>query len=239
MKQLKLRQVCLFLIAFVPVTKIFLLPSVLSALSNEDLWISATVVFLFEALTIAVLLFVSFNTHSDYYSLLKMNFNDIIAKAVYFVYGIYFVIKSLLPIIEQKGFVELTLYETTPTVLTFFPFFIISFYLSTKYLRTIGRLSDIFFAITLIGMAIVFLLAFKNADLFSILPVGANGFSNTIKGSYMGISYFGDAVYLLFFMGEYQKEKKGYLKVLLSYLIASATVLLFLIIFYCTFTATS
>ena len=50
MNELKLRQVCLILLAFIPVTKIFTLPATLSHYAHEDLLRSALMPFALDFL---------------------------------------------------------------------------------------------------------------------------------------------------------------------------------------------
>ena len=37
---LKTRQICLFLIAFLPIPKMFMMPSIVAGIAEEDMWIS-------------------------------------------------------------------------------------------------------------------------------------------------------------------------------------------------------
>ena len=67
--QLKTRQICLFFIAFLPITKIFTLPSLLSSFSKEDLWISALVNFSIDFFTLALLLIVRNRTDKDIFTI--------------------------------------------------------------------------------------------------------------------------------------------------------------------------
>ena len=50
--QLKARQVCLIIIAFFPILKIFTLPSLLAGFSNEVMWISAIILLLIDFVSI-------------------------------------------------------------------------------------------------------------------------------------------------------------------------------------------
>ena len=49
---LKDRQICFFVLAFLPITKIFSLPSLIAGYSNEDMWISALINLLIDFLTL-------------------------------------------------------------------------------------------------------------------------------------------------------------------------------------------
>ena len=54
--QLKTRQVCLFIIAFLPITKLFIVPSILATSASEDAWISATLSLALDFITLLFIL---------------------------------------------------------------------------------------------------------------------------------------------------------------------------------------
>ena len=56
-----------------------------------------------------------------------------------------------------------------PNVITFLPFFLVTFYICFKKLNLLGRLSDVLFLPTLIGLVLIISLSVPNADLQSFL----------------------------------------------------------------------
>ncbi len=235
--QLKTRQVCLFFIAFLPITKLFTLPSVLATFANEDMWISALFNALLDIATLIVLIFTCKYAKTNFYRMSEQVFGKIGAKIVMGLYFIYFILKGILPINEQKDYVEFTLYTLLPTTFYFLPFFIVALYCCTKKLRVIGRVADIMWVVSLIGVALLFVLSISNADFTAILPVGARGLKNILKGSFNGVGWFGDSLYLAFFAGEFAYEKRDGIKILFSYIAGILIVIFFMVIFYCIFTS--
>ena len=69
------------------------------------------------------------------------------------------------------------------------------------------------------------------------MPIGANGLTNILKGSYKGLNWFGDACYLMFFIGEFDTQKKAGTKIIISYLINIVIITLFAISFYGVFSS--
>ena len=235
--QLKSRQICLFFIAFMPITKLFTMPSILTRLANNDLWISATINVIIDILTLSVLLFVSKKTNKTYYEMLVSVFGKGVSKAICLLYAIFFMFKSVVPIIEQKDYIDATLYISMPSTIYFLAFFIVAFYLCTKKLRILGRLADILFAFTLFGYIMLITLSINNVDASAVLPIGVNGASKIFSGSYNTFAWFGDAVYMMFFIGNFKHEKHDGLKIIGSYLINAIMIILFLMVFYCIFTS--
>lgn len=235
--QLKTRQVCLFFVAFVPLLKLFGLPSILAQTSNEDLWLSVLFNTIIDAFTIACILSAIKKTNCSFFKLIENNFGKTVSKIILIVYFIYFMLKAILPVFEQRDYIKLTLYTLKPNLLYFLPFFIVPFYISTKKLRVLGRLSDVLWLITLNGIITLFALSIANADFGAILPVGARGIHAVSLGTLKAFSLFGDCIYLMFFMGEFEYKKKDEIKILLFYLLGALLVIIFFIIFYCVFTS--
>ena len=235
--QLKTRQICLFFIAFLPVTKLFMMPSILAQNAREDLWISATVCLFFNFITLSFLICACKKAKTTFFELLENNFGKIGAKIILLFYFVFFMLKAILPLGEQKDYVELTLYTLMPSKLYFLPFFALAFYLCTKHLRILGRLADVFWIFTVLGLVVLISLSLPNAEIDAILPIGASGFSAIISGSFKALNWFGDAVYLMFLIGEFDFKKKDGIKISLSYIFSSLTVVIFTIIFYSIFTS--
>lgn len=233
--ELKTRQVCLFFIAFMPLSKLFIMPSIMSGYANEDAWLCATLNLILDFVTFLFVLRAIRNTKMNVYRLLERTIGKTFAKCVLFLYLIYFTLKNLLPLNEQKEYVMRTLYTLTPTLLYFLPFFFVAFYFCTKNLRVIGRTADVLWLVTAIGIIILFCLSFSNIELSALLPIGANGALSVLKGSCASLTWFGDAVYLLFFMGEFKFNKGDGKKIILSFIVSAVAIICFVIVFYTVF----
>ena len=234
---LKTRQVCLFIIAFLPLSKLFVLPSVLAKIANEDLWLCTVLSLFLDFITLSAVLYACKKADTDFFGLLRANFGKVGEVIVLVLFLIYFTFKAINPLTEQNEYVKLTLYTLMPTLLYFLPFFIVCFYLCTKKLRILGRAADIMWLATIIGVIILFAMSISNADFSAILPIGARGFNAIIKGSYKSLNWFGDSAYLLFFIGRFKYKKRDYIKIICSYLIHAVIVTSFVIIFYSIFTS--
>lgn len=230
--QLKTRQICFFNLAFLPIIKFFMLPSVISGIAQEDMWISTILNISIDLITVCFLLYFCKTAKTDFYGLLTENFGKKFANTVFVLYAVYFLLKSVLPITEQKDYIEITLYITFPQLITFLPFFVIAFYLSLKHLRVLGRAADVLWIITILGFVLLFSLSISNVDLGAIMPIGAQGVSPVIKGAYTSANWYGDGVYLLFFAGNFKYKKGDTLKLILSYIGSFVMVIIFMIMFY-------
>ncbi len=236
-KELKTRQVCLFYIAFIPLSKLFVLPSILAKNASEDMWISALISLVIDFLTLIPIIICMRKTKTDFFTMLENSFGKIGSAIILFLYFIFFMIKGLMPINEQKEYVEMTLYTITPRVFYFLPYFAVAFYFCTKRLRAVGRAADILWFITIMGFILLFSLSVSNCDFGAILPIGAQGGGKIIKGTFSTFSWFGDSAYLLFFIGEFAYKERDGLKIFGAQILSGIIIIFFLVIFYAVFTS--
>ena len=236
-KQLKTRQICLFLVALMPITKLFMMPSLLAENAKEDMWLCALLNLTLDTLTLACVLHTCKKSDKDFFSLLKDNFGNACACIIACIYALYFLLKAFLPLQEQKEFVKLSLYINMPTDLFFLPFFIVCFYLCLKPLRVFGRVSDILWFFTLSGFLILVFLSVSNVDWVALLPVGAQVLNSVTKGSFNTLNWWGDCAYALFFIGNFKHGKKANAKILLTFIACGFAVVLATMIFWGTFTS--
>lgn len=236
-KELKSRQLCFIYLAFAPLAKLFIMPSVLSSHSGEDLWISALLNLVLDFICLTFTLFTAKRAKTDFFTLLEDNLGKFVRNIILIVFFFYFMVKAFIPINEQKDYVEMTLYTLSPRIFYFLPFFILAFYFCTKSLRAIGRIADVLWFFTILGLLLLFSLSVPNCDFYSLLPIGANGITNISKGWFSSLLWFGDSVYFLFFIGEFTYKKGDTIKILASQVISGILILAFLIIFYSVFTS--
>ncbi len=237
--ELKARQVCFFIIAFLPVTKFFSLSCVLATCAKEDMWLSGAFSLFIDFITIATLTFFCKNERRDFFTILEDGLGKVGKNAVLIFYCAFFLLKSAVPVVEQKDFIESTLYLNMPNIVYFLPFFVFAFFLATKRLRALGRSADALFLITLSGSLIILVLSTLGADFSALLPVGANGIGNVLLGSYQTFGWFSDGAYFLFFIGNYGVKKGDVKKILLSFLLYAVIVIFFLMVFYGVFSYTA
>ncbi len=235
-RQLKTRQICLFFVSFLPITKLFAMPSIMASIAGRNLWISGLINVLLDFITLSFLIVVAKKNNKTFFELLTSAFGEKATKIISILYVLYFLFKSAFPIMEQKDYINATLYFAKPSSFYFLPFFAVAFFLCSKKLRILGRLADVLFTITLSGYALLMALAIKNTDFLAILPIGKCSAGEIINGSHSSLAWFGDSAYFLFFLGNYDHRKGDTIKLLGSYIANSLMVLLFLIVFYGVFT---
>lgn len=216
---IKLKQICSMFIALLPLSKIVSAPSVFAKFCGEKLWQPLVILLIFDLLLLFVFCTVSkMHEGKSAYTILKENYSEWVAKIVLFIYALFFLLKAFVPLIEHKQLVENAFYETLPKAPIFYPLIIVTFYVSLKGFKTIGRASELFFPITLVGLAFVIYLSATSGDYNALLPLLKSDKSVAIC-SLNGILWFNDAIYLLMFLGNFKNENRQFLKLLVSYAI--------------------
>lgn len=232
MNKLSTRQLCFFMACMVPVGKLINLPELLAAQSGGDLLLSALMSYALQAIVIGLLLWLSQRTQCTFFELIENTFGKTFARVVYFFLALYFLFYSLVPLLEQKSFVQSAFYDTIPAIIVFLPFFLFSSFACVKNMTAIGRVADlslILFALSFFGLMFM---SISSGDFSSLLPFGEQPFVSSLKGSLHTLNWFSDSAFLLMFLGRFKGSRKSTAAILLSYLLGALFVLFFLAVFY-------
>lgn len=229
---IKSSQISFLFLALLPIGKLVLMPSTVSFYSNEDGWITVLLIFILDILLLWFLLKMTKKFDKPLFEVLEENVGGFCAKAVFFLYAVYFLLKGFMPFFEQKDYIESMLYDTSPSILTFLPFFIASALACVKDLRVLTRCSVLCALSTVLGLGLVLFLSVSEADFTALLPIGGNPFYDTALSAYKILFWFSDSIYMLFFMGNFKYDKKGALRIFFFYAAAAAIVCFFVVVFY-------
>ena len=230
---LKVRQICFLYLALLPVTKLSIYPCFLAKYSGNELWVSSLLGFALDILIVLAALHLS-KKHSQktLYSIVNDSLGAVWAKVIFFVYALFFFFKAGLPLIEQKNYIENTLYELMPSPFIFYPFFILSVYACLKGLKIFGRIADLAVFITAAGLILALALTIPAGDFTNLLPIFQKPAYKLINGTFRSILWHSDGVYMFMFLGHF-KEEKGYCKkIILSFVGAAVASLLFVCTYF-------
>lgn len=238
MNKISARQIYFFLACVAPVSKLIVLPARLAEYSGNDLWIPAAIHFLLQAAVIFCVLLLA-KRNMSFYELLANTFGKIAAKIVVLLFGLFLFYAGLLPMLEQKLFVQGVFYDTLPSLVAFTPFFLFAAYLCSKPLSSYGRVFDVLAPIAIVGLAGILIFSAGTADYGAVLPIGASGVKGIAGGTAYTFSWFFDTALLLFLLGKFRYSEGMAWKGALAYLGGGAAVLFFLMTFYGIFEGTA
>ena len=238
--QINVKQLCAIFLAFTPITKIITAPAVFAGYCNEKLWQPILILALFDLVLFALLTrIVKKHEGKTFFEILSESFTPTFAKIIFFIYALFFLAKSIMPIIEQKEFIENAFYETLPKAPVFYPVFAVLFYLCIKGFKTFGRSAQICAVATISGLALILFLSFLSGDFKTLLPLFAFSNKSSAICALNGLSWFNDAIYLFFFIGYCKLNSKGVKSTLIAYGVSTAIILLFFLTFYSIFSFVS
>ena len=181
-------------------TKIYVMPAFLSKIAHESMWICALLSLILDFFLLLLVLKTIENTNnSPLYDVGKQLYTAPVNKCITLLYAIFFLVKAFIPIVEQKNSIELTFYETEPSLLTFMPFFIVAFYVIIKGFKPFGRSYEMCLWVYLFGMLSILLLSLFAGDYTALLPIIGENPTNIITGFLKSLIWFGDPIYILFF----------------------------------------
>lgn len=233
---IKIKQICAIFLSLLPLTKIITAPSQFALFTGEKLWQPPVILFAADFL-LMLLIYAIYrrNEKNTFYNILQSGYGKNAANVVYFIYAVFFLFKAYIPLLEHKNLIERSFYEILPSSPVFYPFFLVSFYICLKGLKVLGRAAEFGIVITWTGMLLVFYLAISGGDWQNVLPLFYGMNKSTAICSLNGLLWYNDAIYLLFFLGHFEGEKKPFLKIAASYAVSAVAVVLFYCCFYAVF----
>ena len=236
MTKLKIKQICFIFLAFVPTTKVLLMPAAVSSVSGNDAYLTVLLNSLIDFCVIAAVLYAcKKNDSMTFFELIEERLGKVGARVIAALYALYFLFKMYAPLMEQKTFLEVSLYESTPRSFFFLPFFAISVFSCVKGIKAMGRCAEVMLLFTIPAFIMIFALSLGNADFGALLPIAYKNTADIFGGLKKSMLWFGQGIYMIFFMGNFRYEKGASLKILLSYAASALVIVFFTMLFYATF----
>lgn len=153
-------------------------------------------------------------------------------RILYALYALYFLFYAILPLLDLEKFVYAAFFDTAPTFFTFAFFFLLSAFVCTKSMASVGRFADLSLFLFLAPFLVLLFMSISQADITNLLPF----FEKDISGSVSAFSYtaphFADALLLLPLLGNYSYQKKDALKITAGYGAGAVLTLIFFAVFY-------
>lgn len=230
--KLNVRQICFILIIYTAVSKFLLYPTLLSGYSGRDLLFSAAINFLIQGIVVWAIAYLSSKTEKTLFKLISDTWGKVAARIIYGFFSVFFVLCTIIPMFEQKEYVNAIFYDTVPTITTFLPIFIFTVYAGSKSFKNIGRCADICMPIFIIFTAFIFFMSFTEVDFSNLLPILKTPPLQVLGGSYKTAFNFLEPAYLLMFLGHFSYKRGDAAKITLSYVFGALIVLAFLAVFY-------
>lgn len=226
---------CLLFFAIIPVTKMVSLPCFLSEFCGRSLWISGIISTIIDTCLALYMAYLRHKMQKPVSQLLEETLGKTATKILFIIYSLLFISRSLIFVSGEKYFIETTYYEETAFGFVFIPFFLIVFYFCIKGLKPYERLSLFLVIFTVMGIALIIFLSVGEMRINFILPIKPTPLKGILKGSLFNFTFGGEGIYLLFFTGKPNTEKKPVFYLVISFLSAYTLIIVFFVFFYATF----
>lgn len=226
------RQIGLLFFVILPAAKLLLLPSLLAFYAGRNAALSMLLGGLLDLLTLFLIcLAIRLAPEASFQDLLRAVFGKVGAKIFLALYCAYFLLKAYPVIFEQKSMLNQTLYHQLPFLPTFIPYFIVLIYTACKGARVLGRNADLYWFFIVCAFALLLILSVESADFSNLLPMLYDGPLPVLKGVWGNLTWFGDFVVLLAFLGKIRYtsgDRKKIWPVLTGGAVAVGTAVLFM-----------
>ncbi|MGN1372614.1 MAG: GerAB/ArcD/ProY family transporter [Candidatus Coproplasma sp.] len=236
-ERMSVRQICFILIAYNAVLKLILYPSAIASTSGNDLIFPALYDLAVQTAVVWSVAYMSSRTDKSFFELLEGAFNKTVARIIYALFALYFILAAIVPMVEQQLLVHASFYDTVPSLYVFLPFFILSIYAGAKSFTNAGRCADICLPIFIVSIAAMLIMSVGQGEYSNLLPVLSHPISSVAGGALSSVFKYSDSAFMLIFLGSYRYKKGDAAKLTLSYAFGGLIVVALLAIFYAVYGA--
>ncbi|MGN0806437.1 MAG: GerAB/ArcD/ProY family transporter [Candidatus Coproplasma sp.] len=236
-ERISVRQICFILIAYNAVLKLIIYPSAAATASANDLIFPALFDLAVQTAIIWSVAYLSSRTDKSFFELLEGTFNRTVARIVYALFALYFILAAIVPMVEQQLLVHAAFYDTVPSLYVFLPFFIFSIYAGAKSFTNAGRCADICLPVFLVSIAAILVMSAGQGKYSNLLPVFSQPFSTLAGGALSSAFKYADSAFMLIFLGCFRYKKGDAARITLSYAAGGLIVIALLAIFYAVYGA--
>lgn len=229
--KISVRQICFIMLVYTAVSKFIIYPTQLSFSCGRDLLFSAFVNFLISGIIVWAISYLCSRTDKTFFDLLSGTLGSVAARIVYGLFALFFMLCTLLPLMEQKLYVHAIFYDMLPSLIVFIPIFFFTVYAAGKGFENIGRCADICLPLFLFSMLFILVMSLHETAWNNFLPILETP-KNILKSSLSCAHRFIEPCYLLMFMGHFKYKKGDAAKITLSYVGGALFVLATLAAFY-------
>lgn len=230
-ERISVRQICFIMLIYTAVSKFVTYPTQLSYATGRDLLFSALINFVLQGVIIWAVSYLCSRTDKTFFELIEGTLGNITARVVYALFALFFMVCTLMHLMEQKLYVNAIFYEMLSPLIVFLPVFFFTVYAASKDFKNTGRCADICLPLFLIAMLFILVMSLHELKWDNFLPMFRQP-QKIFKGSLANAYRFAEPGFLLMFMGHFKYKKGDAAKITLSYAGGALFVLAVLTAFY-------
>ena len=220
-KTISTNQTGLIYSVFTIALKLSALPALMFTYAGNDSYVACFIALVFDFLGTLIIIHI-IHKHPDktFKEILSETFGKVFSTIIHIVLLLYFLAKCVLVLQELHDYFIATLFEELNPVYFLIVLGLIIFYATLKNFRTIGRVIELIFWPTLIGIAFTLIFPIEDIQIEKLLPIFEQGPYPIYKAISRTTFAFGDYMILLPLMGNISFSKRSK-KTLISYALST------------------
>lgn len=226
----KPRQIMLFFALFCPIAKLFIMPASYCYYSGKDCHLGVAIQGIIDIIFLYLILSVIQKDSRSLYEIFCSALGKAATKIIFFILSLYYLLKAIVPILEQLLICYEVLYESTPKSIFFIPLFIVAFYASVSGFNGIFRSIELFSPFILFSLLCIGFLSLTSVELNELLPILEYGVYPLKKGMESNLLWFCDFTVLLPLIDHVKLKDNDGKKIVFSYFLGILIVVAFLVI---------
>ena len=231
-KTLSTNQASLIFCVFTIGLKLSALPALMYNYSGNDSYVVCLIALIFDFIGTFVILSIM-NRHPDkkFFDIIKTTLSKPVAIITTTILLLYFIAKCVLVLQELHDYFIATLFEELNPVFFIVVLGLLILYATMKNFRTIGRLIELIFWPTFIGIIFTLIFPIEDIQIEKLLPIFAQSPAQIYRGLSRTTFAFGDYMILLPLMGDISLNKRSKKKMLIYAFSAFNFIFNFFVIF--------
>ena len=231
-KTLSTNQASLIFCVFTIGLKLSALPALMYTYSGNDSYIVCLIALIFDFIgTFVIISIMHKNPDKKFFEIIRESMGKVTATITMIILLLYFIAKCVLVLQELHDYFIATLFEELNPVFFIIVLGLLILYATMKQFRTIGRLIELIFWPTFIGIIFTLIFPVEDIQIEKLLPLFTQGPYQIYRGLSRTTFAFGDYMILLPLMGHISLNNKSKKKILFYALNAFGFIFNFFVIF--------
>ena len=221
------------LIVFVAMlcNKMLSLNSLIAYGALNDSWIVFLISFVIDFLFVLIFLYFMKKIDKPILVYIKERFGKVTSVTVAILFAILFLFRTTQIAVDIYLFFVQLIYVEINRVVFVICFLTIIFYFGTRKLRSLGRTAELVIFLIVISLGLSFVMSMKAIDFEKLLPIFSHNFLSLGREIVLHNLWFGDFLLFFYFVGNVKMEKNTPKRLIWSYVLSCAIILLFVVIF--------
>ncbi|MEG1520509.1 MAG: GerAB/ArcD/ProY family transporter, partial [Clostridia bacterium] len=228
--KLSVRQLSLFFFVLCPLSKLLVLPSMMFYVTLRDAYLVVLIWGVVDIIFLTLLINMMSKTNLSVSKIIEMCVGKVGSRVVVGLYGLLFVLKSLVMAMEESDLSMSIVYEGTGRIIAVLPIFLVLAYAGVATVNSSFRTVELFAPFVIGAMIVILFLSVTATNLREIFPIMEFGGAPIAKGVLSFAFWFGDFIIIIPLLNDIRLQRKFRAKIIGSYAVNVAIVAVFFVV---------